>query len=95
MIIGPHGDPAWPNTPGRESAVGECCNAPDRLVLGKSAAVTLELIQALNTGHRGCLGTVHANTAFSATRRLEMLLLLTGLDWPIDAIQNKLPEQLI
>ena len=64
---------------------------PDRLVLGEvRGSEALELIQALNTGHRGCLSTLHANTAFSATRRLEMLLLLTGLDWPIDAIREQI-----
>ncbi len=47
---------------------------PDRIIVGEvRSAEALELIQAMNTGHKGCMGTVHANSAFDALTRLEAL----------------------
>ena len=47
---------------------------PDRIIVGEvRGAEALELIQAMNTGHKGCLGTVHANSAPDAIVRLEAL----------------------
>lgn len=47
---------------------------PDRIIVGEvRGSEALELIQAMNTGHKGCLGTVHANSAFDALTRLEAL----------------------
>ena len=47
---------------------------PDRIIVGEvRGAEALELIQAMNTGHKGCLGTVHANSESDAMVRLEAL----------------------
>ncbi|MDX9731682.1 MAG: CpaF family protein [Bdellovibrionales bacterium] len=47
---------------------------PDRIIVGEvRGAEGMELIQAMNTGHKGCLGTIHANTANDAMVRLETL----------------------
>ncbi len=52
---------------------------PDRVILGECrGAEVLELLQALNTGHRGALATLHASSAREALRRLELLCLLHG-----------------
>ena len=47
---------------------------PDRIIVGEvRGAEAMELIQAMNTGHKGCLGTVHANSTTDALTRLEAL----------------------
>ncbi len=52
---------------------------PDRIVLGECrGAEVLELLQALNTGHRGAMATLHAHSAREAIRRIELLCLLAG-----------------
>lgn len=54
---------------------------PDRIVLGECRGAELrELLQALNTGHEGGCGTVHANAAADVPARLEALGALGGLD---------------
>lgn len=53
---------------------------PDRLVVGEvRGAEALDMIQAMNTGHAGSFSTVHANSASEAIRRLEVMVLLSGV----------------
>jgi pilus assembly protein CpaF len=52
---------------------------PDRIVLGECRGPeVLELLQALNTGHRGAMATLHANSCRDALRRVELLCLLAS-----------------
>lgn len=52
---------------------------PDRIIVGEvRGAEAFELIQAMNTGHKGCLGTIHSNSAADALVRLESLALGAG-----------------
>jgi len=52
---------------------------PDRIILGECrGAEVLDLLQALNTGHRGSMATLHANTPRDALRRIELLCLLAS-----------------
>ena len=54
---------------------------PDRLVLGEVRGVeVVDLLAAMNTGHEGGMGTVHANSAADVPARLEVLGLMAGLD---------------
>jgi pilus assembly protein CpaF len=60
---------------------------PDRIVIGEvRGAEALDLLTALNTGHRGALSTVHANSPTDALARLETLALMAGLGLPHAAI---------
>jgi pilus assembly protein CpaF len=60
---------------------------PDRIVIGEvRGAEALDLLTALNTGHRGALSTVHANSPAEALERLQTLALMAGLGLPHAAI---------
>lgn len=64
---------------------------PDRLVIGEvRGAEALDLVLALNTGHRGSLATCHAGDPAGALRRLETLALLGDADLPIEAVRAQL-----
>ncbi len=65
---------------------------PDRIVLGECrGSEVLELLQALNTGHKGALATLHANSPRDALRRLELLCLLaSGGSIPLSGIRELL-----
>jgi len=64
---------------------------PDRLVVGEvRGGEALDLVQALNTGHRGCLSTVHANGPLDALHRLETLALLSGDGVPLEALRTQI-----
>jgi pilus assembly protein CpaF len=64
---------------------------PDRLILGEiRGGEAFDLMQALNTGHAGCLSTVHANRAADALRRLESLAVLGGDGFPLDAVREQM-----
>jgi pilus assembly protein CpaF len=64
---------------------------PDRIVIGEvRGPEALDLLTALNTGHRGALSTVHANSTSDALRRLETLALMAGVGLPHAAIREQL-----
>jgi pilus assembly protein CpaF len=63
---------------------------PDRLVVGEvRGAETLDMLQAMNTGHDGSLTTVHANSPRDALSRVETLVLTAGVDLPLRAIREQ------
>ena len=63
----------------------------DRLIRGEiRGGEAFELMQALNTGHRGCLSTVHANQPVDALRRLESLAVLGGGGYPLAAVRDQM-----
>ncbi len=64
---------------------------PDRLVVGEvRGAEAFDLVQAMNTGHRGCLGTLHANHAEDALHRLAQLVLQAGMGWSEEAVARQI-----
>jgi pilus assembly protein CpaF len=64
---------------------------PDRIIVGEvRGAETLDMLQAMNTGHDGSLTTVHANSARDALHRLEMLVLMAGVDLPVKAVREQI-----
>ena len=68
---------------------------PDRLVLGEiRGGEVIDLLQALNTGHRGSLATVHANSAADALRRIESLVVQHAPSWPLPAVREHVRSSL-
>jgi len=64
---------------------------PDRIIVGEvRGAETLDMLQAMNTGHEGSLTTIHANSPRDALSRLETLVLTAGLDLPLRAIREQI-----
>jgi pilus assembly protein CpaF len=63
---------------------------PDRIVVGECrGGEALDMLQAMNTGHDGSLTTVHANSPRDALSRLEVMVLMAGMDLPIAAIRQQ------
>lgn len=66
---------------------------PDRIVIGEVRdAAALDMLQAMNTGHEGSLTTVHANTSRDALTRIETMVLMAGMDLPIEFIRQQIVE---
>ena len=62
---------------------------PDRIVVGECrGGETLDMLQAMNTGHDGSLTTAHANTPRDMIARLEVMVMMSGLDLPVTAIRE-------
>jgi pilus assembly protein CpaF len=63
---------------------------PDRIVVGECrGAETLDMLQAMNTGHDGSLTTIHANSARDCLARIETMVLMAGFDFPVKAIREQ------
>ena len=60
---------------------------PDRIIVGECrAAETLDMLQAMNTGHSGSMTTVHSNSCSDAISRLVVMSLMSGFDLPEKSI---------
>ena len=63
---------------------------PDRIIVGEvRGAETVDMLQAMNTGHDGSLTTIHANSPRDALHRLETLVLTTGVELPLIAVREQ------
>ena len=66
---------------------------PDRIVIGEVRdAAALDMLQAMNTGHEGSLTTVHANSTRDALTRIETMVLMAGMDLPIEFVRQQIVE---
>jgi pilus assembly protein CpaF len=63
---------------------------PDRIIIGEvRSAEALDMLQAMNTGHDGSMTTVHANNPRDALRRIENMVSMAGLNYPIHVIRQQ------
>ncbi len=63
---------------------------PDRIIVGEvRSGETLDMLQAMNTGHEGSLTTVHANSPRDVVSRLETMVLMSGMELPLKAIRDQ------
>ena len=64
---------------------------PDRIVVGECrGGETLDMLQAMNTGHDGSLTTLHANTPRDALSRMETMVLMAGMDLPLKVVRQQI-----
>jgi len=64
---------------------------PDRIVLGEvRGAEALDMLQAMNTGHDGSLTTIHANTPRDALGRVENMVSMSGISFPVKALRSQI-----
>ncbi|MBO8171880.1 MAG: CpaF family protein [Bacillaceae bacterium] len=64
---------------------------PERIVVGEvRGAEALDMLQAMNTGHDGSLGTGHANSPRDMISRLETMVLMAGIELPVRAIREQI-----
>jgi len=68
---------------------------PDRIVVGEvRSGETLDMLQAMNTGHAGSLTTAHANSPRDLISRLETMVLMSGIEIPMKAIRQQIASAL-
>jgi len=64
---------------------------PDRIIVGEvRGGEAFDMLQAMNTGHRGSMTTLHANSPEDALIRLESMVLMAGFELPVAAIRRML-----
>ena len=64
---------------------------PTRIVLGEiRGAEAMDYLQALNSGHRGCLAVIHASSPYDSLTRLETMALYAGLYMPVWAVRKQI-----
>src|SRR5688572_3354687 len=64
---------------------------PERIIIGECrGAETLDMLQAMNTGHAGSMTTLHANTPRDAQARMETMIMMAGLELPIKAMRQQI-----
>jgi pilus assembly protein CpaF len=64
---------------------------PDRIVVGEvRGAEALDMLQSMNTGHDGSLTSIHANSSRDALSRVETMVAMTGIQFPITALRTQI-----
>jgi pilus assembly protein CpaF len=68
---------------------------PDRIIVGEvRGAETLDMMQAMNTGHDGSISTIHGNSPRDALARLETMTMMAGMDLGVRAIREQISSAL-
>lgn len=68
---------------------------PDRIIVGEvRGGESLDMLQAMNTGHDGSISTIHANSPRDVLSRLETLILMSGYDLPVKAIRQQIASSI-
>ncbi len=64
---------------------------PERIIVGEvRGGEALDMLQAMNTGHDGSMTTIHANTPRDALGRVENMVSMTGISFPINALRSQI-----
>jgi len=64
---------------------------PERIIIGECrGAETLDMLQAMNTGHEGSMTTLHANSPRDAIARMETMIMMAGFELPLKALRTQI-----
>src|SRR5436305_198743 len=64
---------------------------PERIIIGECrGGETLDMLQAMNTGHSGSMTTLHANAVRDAMSRLETMIMMAGFELPMKAMRQQI-----
>jgi pilus assembly protein CpaF len=75
----------------RDLVINSLRMRPERVVIGECrGGETLDMLQAMNTGHDGSLTTLHANTPRDAIARMETMSMMAGMDMPLNVIREQI-----
>lgn len=75
----------------RDLVINSLRMRPERVVIGECrGGETMDMLQAMNTGHDGSLTTLHANTPRDAVARMETMALMAGMDMPLKVIREQI-----
>jgi pilus assembly protein CpaF len=75
----------------RDLVINSLRMRPERIVIGECrGGETLDMLQAMNTGHDGSLTTLHANTPRDAIARMETMCMMAGMDMPLPVIREQI-----
>ncbi len=75
----------------RDLVINSLRMRPERIVVGECrGGEALDMLQAMNTGHDGSLTTIHANTPRDTISRLETLVLMAGMDLPLNVVRKQI-----
>ena len=79
----------------RDLVINSLRMRPDRIIVGEvRGAETLDMLQAMNTGHEGSITTCHANSSRDALARIETMVLMAGTELPSRAIREQISSAL-
>jgi pilus assembly protein CpaF len=75
----------------RDLVINSLRMRPERIIVGEvRGGEALDMLQAMNTGHDGSLTTIHANTPRDALSRVENLVSMTGISFPMKALREQI-----
>ncbi len=87
--------PLSPAISARDLVANSLRMRPDRIIIGECRkGESLDMLQAMNTGHSGAMTTVHANSPRDALARIETLCMMSGVDVPLKAIRKQIASAL-
>ena len=79
----------------RQLVVNALRMRPDRIIVGECrSGESLDMLQAMNTGHDGSMTTVHSNSPRDALRRVETMVLMAGVELPLKAIREQVASSI-
>jgi pilus assembly protein CpaF len=81
--------------PIRQLVINALRMRPDRIVVGEArGGEALDMLQAMNTGHDGSITTIHSNSPRDTLRRIETMVMMSGLELPLKAIREQVASAL-